>query len=104
MNDQSHYFESGSADESRLRGCLFLLHLALGNQGECNSGIGMQLLHDPADIVFDRTLGQEHGIGDLPVAHALGNELQYFLLLVVEDFRMNVAAGRRRGLYGRGGH
>ena len=55
----------------------FCLTRALGGyHGERRARVGMQLFHDAADIVLDRAFGQEKRVGNLPVAHTLGDEPQ----------------------------
>src|SRR5450631_4755118 len=81
----------------------FLARLTPGYDGECDPGIGVELFHDAADIILNGAFGKEHGIGDLPIAHALGDELQYPLFLVVQGFSSDGAAVCLGSMFGCGG-
>ena len=55
--------------------------LALRQHREFRAGIGMQLLHDPADVVFDGSLGEKQRGADLPIAHSFRDQLENLRLL-----------------------
>src|SRR5882757_1738010 len=61
---------------------------------QLRSRIGVELFHDAADVVLDGAFRQGHGIGDLPVAHAFGDQTQDLLFFVGELFGGGVAARR----------
>src|ERR1700727_1681410 len=64
---------------------IWRLSTALGGyHRERRARVGMQLFHDAADIVLDSAFGQEKRVGNLPVAHALGDEPQNLLFLFIE--------------------
>jgi hypothetical protein len=59
--------------------------LLVGEDCKLGTRIGMEFLHDSTDVILDRTLGEKQSLPNLPVAPTLGDELEYFLLLVVQS-------------------
>src|ERR1700753_2623354 len=57
-----------------------------GNDRQRSARVGVQFLHDTADVIFDGSFSEEHGRSNLPIAHPVGDQPQDFLFLVVERF------------------
>ena len=73
-----------------------LLGTALPDGYDRESGprICVQLFHDPADVVLDGTFRQKHGLGDLAVAPAVGDQIEDLFLLFAQRFRDALAIVR----------
>src|SRR5258706_7593406 len=76
-----------------------------GNHREGGTRVRVQFSHDAADVILDGALGEKQRVGDLPIAHALGDEPQDPLLLVVQSLRQSIvflrSIHRIRHIFGR---